>query len=159
MKALSWKEPFGSLMLHGKIETRTWRTDVHGPILICCSKKAYDFPTVMNISGEDQYKRIIEKLYPTIKRFKNEWSKNNGMAIAIGTLVGCKRMVEFHGLKFIEDACFVQAYPNLWCHLYENVIALPEPFPVKGQMGFFNVPDYQEKLQIHLLEWYNDQIK
>ena len=72
------------------------------------------------------------------------------MAIAIGTLVGCSPMMEQN-----ENRCFVQYHPDLWCHLYDNVIALPEPFPVKGQMGFFNVPDEQNG--INLLEWYKNQ--
>jgi hypothetical protein len=40
MKALSVKQPWASLIAAGvkTIETRTWRTDYRGPLLICSSK-------------------------------------------------------------------------------------------------------------------------
>lgn len=40
MKALSIKEPWASMILSGKktIETRTWKTNYRGPILLCASK-------------------------------------------------------------------------------------------------------------------------
>lgn len=41
MKALSIKEPWASLILEGKktIETRIWRTNYRGSILLCASKE------------------------------------------------------------------------------------------------------------------------
>lgn len=41
MKAISIKEPWASLINSGKktIETRTWKTDYRGKLLLCCSKK------------------------------------------------------------------------------------------------------------------------
>lgn len=41
MKALSIKEPWASLILGGKktIETRSWKTDFRGWLLLCCSKR------------------------------------------------------------------------------------------------------------------------
>lgn len=43
MKALSIKEPWASMICDGKktIETRLWKTNYRGTILICCSKKPY----------------------------------------------------------------------------------------------------------------------
>lgn len=40
MKALSIKEPYGSMILFGEktIETRTWKTNYRGEIVICISK-------------------------------------------------------------------------------------------------------------------------
>jgi hypothetical protein len=40
VKALSMKEPWATLLLHGKktIETRVWRTNYRGKILLCASK-------------------------------------------------------------------------------------------------------------------------
>jgi len=64
MKALSIKQPWASLIAQGKktIETRTWKTNYRGPLLICASKK----PTIHNL--------------PT------------GCAIALVTLIGCRSM-------------------------------------------------------------------
>ena len=41
MKAISLKEPWASLMLKGQktIETRVWKTDYRGKLLLCASKK------------------------------------------------------------------------------------------------------------------------
>ena len=41
MKAISVKDPFASMILLGKktIETRTWKTNYRGDIVICASKK------------------------------------------------------------------------------------------------------------------------
>jgi len=154
MKALSWKEPYGSMMLHGKIETRTWKTNVRGPILICCSKKAYTGFQVADISGSFQLIKINLKLFgeaaPTT-RSKDLWIGNSGLAIAIGILTDCVPMQPDD-----ETDTFVRYYPDLWCHVYEDVIALPKPFHVQGQMGFFNVPD--ERFGINLLEWYKQQL-
>jgi ASCH domain. len=40
MKAISLKEPWASLMLEGKktIETRVWKTNYRGKLLLCASK-------------------------------------------------------------------------------------------------------------------------
>jgi len=148
MRALSWKEPYGSLMLHGKIETRTWRTDIRGPILICCSKKGYTVKQVYDISGSAQLTRATMCLH---KDENWKWDGMNGLAIAIGTLAKCRPM-----RKENEDLCFVQYHPDLWEHVYENVIAFPNPIEIKGQMGFFNIPG---TLGVNLLEWYMKQLK
>ena len=41
MKALSIREPWGTLILEGKkpIETRVWKTDYRGDLLLCASQK------------------------------------------------------------------------------------------------------------------------
>lgn len=43
MKALTIKQPWASLIVHGikDIENRTWRTDYRGPLLIHASKTIY----------------------------------------------------------------------------------------------------------------------
>ena len=40
MKAISIKEPWASLIRNGEktIETRVWKTDYRGKLLLCCSK-------------------------------------------------------------------------------------------------------------------------
>lgn len=48
IKAISIKEPWATRILQGKtIETRTWKTDYRGPLLLCASKKPES-----NISGK-----------------------------------------------------------------------------------------------------------
>lgn len=127
IKALSWKEPYGTLMLHGKAETRNWNTSYRGWVLLCASKTAYNWAEVLEISGEMHAERIIDVLSnrPPDARFRIA-----GSAFAIGKLVECRRM------RYVDaDQCFVRYNQPLYYHKYEQVQEI-EPFPWKGQLGF-----------------------
>lgn len=141
--ALSWKQPFAELMLHGKIETRTWSTKYRGWVLICASKSGYNFNQVHNIAGDRQIVRITEKLRRNFSPFVSH--RRAGVAIAVGKLVDCRPMKEED-----EDRCFVQFHPDLYCHIYEGVTPI-DPFPWKGTQGWKEV-DIAIKNQIKLKE-------
>ena len=132
MRALSWKEPYASLMLHGKVETRTWKTDYRGLVLICASKKSYSENEVENISGLNQCKRILDVL--DANELMWETSLRRGKAIAVGRLVGCRR---FEG-SYDEDPTFVKYNHGLWLHFYEDVRPIV-PFDYKGSQGWGKV--------------------
>ena len=134
--ALSLKQPYAELMLHGKIETRTWKTNYRGWVLICCSQKSYDYLKIQQICGSIQFQRVL-KLIPfnLLQNNKNYL----GNAIAIGRLVDCRPMVPDD-----EGKCFVQYDPYLFCHTYENVQAI-EPFPWKGSQGWKEVNSETKK--------------
>lgn len=142
VRALSWKQPYASLMLLGKIETRTWHTAYRGLVLICASKIPYPENMVMDISGISETQRIFTSLNDAgIK-------EPTGMAIAIGRLVHCRPMT-----KQDEKDCYVQYFEpwteqkenkrgfiihrekRLYCHIYEDVRAIV-PFEWKGTQGF-----------------------
>lgn len=135
VRALSWKEPYASLMLHGKIETRTWNTSYRGPVLICASKKSYQRNEVLVISGQMRLVRIGGVLGVNQVGFPRA-----GHAIAIGNLVDSRPMQ-------IEDEykCFVKFHSGLWCHVYENVQPI-EPFPWKGSQGWKKLTEEQKSL-------------
>lgn len=128
IRALSLRQPFASLMLppFNKIETRTWSTSYRGPVLICASQKAYPWNVVRDICGPDQFDRLLSS------KMQKELilTGTDGHAIALGILVDCRSMQ-----KEDEDKCFVQYYPGLWCHVYENVRPI-KPFPWKGCQGW-----------------------
>lgn len=126
-RALSWREPFASLMLppFNKIETRSWSTKYRGPVLICASQKAYSGNTVARICGEKQWYRIID-LISNKELYGPGHISASGNAIASGYLVDCRPMT-----KADEEKCFVQYFPDLWCHVYEDVRPI-KPFPWKG---------------------------
>lgn len=124
IKALFWKQPYANLMLHGKIETRTWNTNYRGLVLICASKIPYTNHLVKLISNIDKVYQVLGD--ETIKL---------GCAIAVGKLVDCRLMQPDD-----EEKCFVNYSPNLYCHIYEDVKAI-EPFELKGQMGWMNIND------------------
>ena len=149
--ALSWKQPYAELMLHGKKETRKWATDYRGLVLICASKSGYSFNQVRNISGDKQIVRITKTLGRNFDNLLNNY--NSGKAIAIGRLVDCRPM-----LLSDEDDCFVQYRPpwteivrtksgkekeakrKLYVHIYEDVKPI-EHFDWKGKQGWKEVPD------------------
>jgi hypothetical protein len=132
LRALSWKEPFGSLMLHGKIETRTWPTKIRGQVLICTSLQPYNALQVRSITGSE--------LFDKISKLVGYNDRICGHAIAIGNLVDCRPMKEED-----EGKCFVKYYPGLYCHVYENVYPII-PLPWKGRLGWGEVPEEFKKL-------------
>ncbi|HYD90377.1 MAG TPA: hypothetical protein VEA37_02695, partial [Flavobacterium sp.] len=77
------------------------------------------------IAGPIQYDRIWNALDPE--------EQEDGVALAIGNLVDCRPMT-----KQDEDLCFVQYYPDLFCHVYKDVHAI-QPFTWKGSQGWKEV--------------------
>lgn len=142
LRALSWRQPYGELMLYGKIETRTWSTKYLGWVLICTSIKDYPIDEVQRISGQKQFFRIVDGLSERI--LAKGRPSYSGYAIAIGRLVDCRPMTLED-----EDACFVQYKPGLFCHVYEDVQAI-QAIPWKGSQGWKMVSD-DVKNQIRLL--------
>lgn len=132
IRALSWKQPYGSLMLppNFKIETRTWKTSYRGWVLICASLKMYDTKVIKQISGEYQTNRIFG--HPAYLSNINMWV---GHAIGVGKLIDCRPM-EYED----EDKCFVEYYSDLYCHIYADVKKIT-PFPYKGKQGWGKVTE------------------
>lgn len=138
MMALTWKQPFAALMLHGKIETRTWPTKYRGWVLICAGKAILKSNQIKEMSGNAQGNRAIMKI------INEQIIEDTGNAIAIGKLIDCRPMTPEDA-----DACFVAYRQGLWCHVYSNVKAI-EPIPWKGAQGWRNVPD-EVKRQIKII--------
>jgi len=132
LRALTWREPFATLMLCGKIETRSWQTKVRGRVLICAAQKGYTANETMNICGGHQMDRGYDQVFNNMKYV--QYGGNFGHAIGIGELVDCRPME-----KSDEDACFVMYREGLWCHIYKNVRAI-KPIPWKGKQGWMKVP-------------------
>lgn len=146
--ALSWKQPYGSLMLPpiNKIETRTWETKYRGLVLICTSKEPYDIHTIEEISGNVQSFKLFSQLsdnkqlmFPSPYK-KLEYSYPLGKAIGIGRLIDCREMGERD-----ENKTFVKYREGLWCHVYEDVKPI-KPFDWKGSQGFREVTSEEKKL-------------
>jgi hypothetical protein len=129
--ALSWKQPYAQLMLHGKIETRTWKTNYRGLVLICSSIKGYNSFQIEDISGN------MNKIILAILRPDQDCAIPSpypfGEAIAIGRLIDCRPMVRVDEFK-----TFVLYRPSLYCHIYEDVTAI-KPIPFKGSQKWQKV--------------------
>ena len=141
IRALSWKEPFASLMLRGKIETRTWSTKYRGWVLICASKAPYRQQQLDSIASPLQQIRMWHALKVTeasnIEIFP-------GKAIAIGWLGACRKMDPSE-----EDRCFVDWHPGLYCHIYVHVHPIVH-FDWKGSLGWKTLGE-EDRAKIKLL--------
>ena len=115
MKAISLKQPWASFIAIGQktIETRTWKTNYRGELLIVSSKSK------------------IEKGLPYAGLFnlKLEFGK----ALAIVNLVDCRPMK-----KEDEEKAMCPCSPGRYAWILENIRKI-EPFPVKGQLGLYDV--------------------
>lgn len=142
MKALSVKQPWAGMIAQRikPIETRVWATDYRGELLICASKKpVFDYKAF-------QCDHCYQFLTGTLNRsfficpFCGKQSKTSqivtkqcGMAICIASLVDCRPMTVDD-----EPKARCKMYPNAFSWVLDNV-RLIEPFPVKGQLGLFEV--------------------
>lgn len=141
IRYLGWKQPFASLMLHDKVETRVWDTKYRGWVLITASKNGYKHNELLNISGTYQLLRISQTISPPHLLY--------GQAIAIGRLVLSEQMGHYPGQQeTIEDKCFVKYNPDLWMHTYEDVQPIV-PFEMKGAQGWIKLnEDMIDKINI-----------
>ena len=143
IRALWWKQPYASLMLHGKIETRTYPTNVRGKVLICATIKPYSDGQMLEIAGLAQFMRICEQtgFFASIAE-----QESYGKAIAIGELVDCRPMQPSDA-----DNCFVQyrSNPAIWCWVFADVRPI-EPFEIKGKQGWA-ILDEETKSKIKII--------
>jgi len=102
------------------IETRTWRTDYRGELLICSSKS-------------------FDKNAPSYL-FVDATCHIRGETICIVDLVDCVPMTDEH----VIGAC-CQVYDGAWAWMLEN-IRIVRNLPVKGQLGLFKSPYTKEQL-------------
>lgn len=155
MKAITIHQPWATLIATGAkiFETRSWPTKYRGPIAIHASKKD-PLPTIRSLPVKVQ-RSIFDCYYEkfnisaaTLERMVT------GHIIATAELVEC---YEVH-IDHTGDAVLMKAgVPAEWIGMYSNefqfghydfgryawklsnVKMLPEPIPVKGQQGIWNV--------------------
>lgn len=132
LRALSFKQPYAQLMLHGKIETRTWATPYRGYVLICASRQPFSKRKTQEIAGS-QYQSILNTVIDVN-------SLPLGQAIAIGRLVDCRRMEPED-----EEKCFVRYSEGLYCHVYEDVLPLTANIPWRGALSWKSVDELVKK--------------
>jgi hypothetical protein len=138
IRALAWKQPFGSLMLHGKIETRTYKTNTRGTTLIYTSLQEMHPVKMMSLCYEDQIKKSI----PGALAFDTT-QHLHGFVLGMADLVDCRPMKEED-----EEKTFVAYDKNKWCWIFDNVFAcqpfrfLTEAGKPGGRLSFQHVKQY-----------------
>lgn len=144
IQGLWFKQPFASLMLQGKVETRTWHTRYRGLVLICASSSNYSWPELQKIADlEAMVKEGVLEDIGTTRPAITPLYRIRGHAIAIGRLADSRPLLK-------EDRSFVQYVPELFAHVYEDVCPIL-PFPLKGRLGW-NELGWDEIRKIELLE-------
>lgn len=141
--ALSWKQPYASLMLppFNKIETRKWQTKYRGLVLICATLTSYKDGPLLDLAGPEQFNRIFAQTTD----MRMEIFKTRGYAIGIGRLIDCRPMTNAD-----EDKCFVKYNPTLYCHVYDEVMPI-DPFRWHGSQGWSQLTfDQLKQVIIHL---------
>lgn len=153
VKALTWKQPFASMMQYGKQETRSRRSNYKGLVLICSGLQPYTEAQMADISGGFLYRKIKDTL-----RNKDD-HQPLGHAIAIGRQTGCLNMETYmYTLKnwnpidakiLAEAKTLVKYYGDLFVYTYEDVVKI-NPFPWSGSQGWTTL-NFEQKQKIKLL--------
>jgi|SRR5690242_2983028 len=137
IRTLGLYQPYASLMLHGKIETRWVKKGKKPPFpigtyLIYSCKKKYNDQQLQFVAG-------IENFYEIKRLLGGSWTPD-GHAICVGELV---RVVKWDisdpdGNSEAYTKSFVvpthDAEYDRWLLYFENVKAV-KPFPFKGKQG------------------------
>ncbi len=132
LKAISLWQPYCSLIALGlkRYETRSWKTNHRGKLLICSTAK-------LTKKQYQQYLKIGNSLELPV------WSEINfpcGKAIAICDLVDCIPITP----SFIAQQLETEVLCGDWevgryAWKLENIQLITEPFAVKGKQGLFNI--------------------
>lgn len=153
IRTLGLYQPFASLMLHGKIETR-WVLEGRKPpfpigkYLFYSTKKGCSNEQIFDWCGKDMYDHILKVLK------NDDTSLLNGYAIAIGDLVRVRKLecheeniafVKFVGKKTVfntNDGSFSDPRVKVqWALVFDNVKPI-QPFEWNfGAQGIGKVPD------------------
>ena len=131
LKAISLWQPWASLIPLGlkHYETRSWKTNYRGKLLICS--------TVKNSKHYQQYLKIKDELQLPA------WNEENfphGCAIAVCDLVDCTKMTpEFIAQQSQTEILCGDWQVGQYAWKLENIQPITEPFAVKGKQGLFNI--------------------
>lgn len=150
MKALSLMQPWATLIAIGakRIETRSWSTNYRGPLAIHASKR---FPKGARSFTTDPI------VYETVRRLTAGRPQSFpayplGSIVATCRLVSCKRIVEamspecFPGDWELRGVMVPPPEPEKSFGVYfsgrygwalEDIVALPDPIPVRGALGLW----------------------
>ncbi len=127
------------------VETRSWSTRYRGLVSIAASKTWQTADLRMSLEDDD---------------FIWAWNRHGirqlkelplGSILCIGRLVTCIKTEYFNpdDPRFGErEAAFGNYAPGRYAWVFEDVLALPQPIPVKGSLGLYNLP-YDTVEQLH----------
>lgn len=144
MKVLSIKEPHASLLLspYKNIETRSWKTNYRGPLLLHASK------TMPSANGHPEILTLIDLYKNWAKETGRRTYFLSGFIYARAELVDCVQMTEENIRQLTIDnpsevACGYYS-PGRWMWKLENIQPLDSPIHINGQLGLWDLYGYDE---------------
>lgn len=145
MKALSVKNPFAGLIVSGrkKYEVRSYKTKYRGPLAIC-STKSRNYSELVQYSGEDDFEFRF-RMWSAVEKY-GVYEMPDGHILGLVNLVN---VIPFTGgfvqerFSFVRLASAKELYPNrdLYLWVFSDAQTI-KPIPIKGQLGIYNVPDF-----------------
>lgn len=143
MKALSFTQPWGSLVALGqkRIETRSWSTKYRGPIAIHAAK---GFPLECRTLC---YEQPFAQALAVQGRFDAPSDLPRGAIVAVARLVeiystdheSCEGLLNNHGARPHERA-FGDYSPGRYAWWLDDVFELPRAVPCRGHLQVWTVP-------------------
>lgn len=141
MKAITVIQPWASLLVEGAklFETRSWKTNYRGEILIHAGKKDPLFG--ISVMGDEAWNNvcIALQIYGATNRFKRF---PTGAIIGKATLVNCIEVDQAFSDK-IKSEChaeysFGDFAPGRYAWMMQNPIIFDKPILVSGKQGMWN---------------------
>ncbi len=168
IKALSLWQPWASLIAVGakKYETRSWRIDYRGPLLICASKKILSAALLRQLGEKEVWQKALRSalgydILPggVIQAEKSGYFAGHvikrlpyGKVVALVDLTDCLPTFNYQTDWIGKEAAFGDFSPGRYAWKLENIRAI-EPFPVKGRQGLFEVE--MPEIKNFALKWPN----
>jgi hypothetical protein len=136
VKALSVRAPWWWAILHGKpVENRDWYTNFRGTVWLHASK-AWKIGEISDDWDDIKIMAIRDKIVMPFPSGTDESMKfAEGMRSAGGCIVGSVEIIDC--VTEHPSAFFVGKFG----FVLRNPMPLANPVPLKGALGFFEVPD------------------
>lgn len=151
MKAITLTQPWATLVAIGakKIETRSWNTKYRGPLAIHAAK---GFPKwAQHICFTPPFRDHLNDYISLNETYLGEHKLPLGAVIATCELISTHRIDEYDWIpgkrgweigKYFWEASFQERSfgdyaPGRYMWFLENIVALPEPIPVKGALSIW----------------------
>ncbi|WP_339060073.1 ASCH domain-containing protein [Tepidibacillus marianensis] len=134
MRALTVWQPWASLLATGnkKNETRSWNTNIRGPVAIHAAKKP--IKEVIPLMDPEAVKLVNRLLYPALLG-----QLPTGCVVGTGNLVDCILITKEYIKTLSREEILLGDYtPGRYAWVFENFRLLSTPVPTKGDQGFWN---------------------
>ncbi len=144
MKAITVIQPWATLLASGKkrIETRSWKTNYRGEILIHAGKK--DPLWGISVMGEEAWAKALlaigqHEAFDRFERFPT------GAIIGKAKLVNCVQIDDLTAQLIREqhpdEYAFGDFTPGRYAWMMEDAVLFEKPIPASGKQGLWDAPE------------------